>query len=72
VAVVGRDGASLTLSNMGWPFEDLISYPSRGTCVRAGDVLGSAPAATAAARPSCGDAAASSTLPRRSPATWSR
>jgi 2-keto-4-pentenoate hydratase/2-oxohepta-3-ene-1,7-dioic acid hydratase in catechol pathway len=29
------------LSNMGWPFEDLISYASRGTWVRAGDVLGS-------------------------------
>jgi 2-keto-4-pentenoate hydratase/2-oxohepta-3-ene-1,7-dioic acid hydratase in catechol pathway len=29
------------LSNMGWPFEELISYASRGTEVRAGDVLGS-------------------------------
>ena len=26
---------------MGWPFEELISYASRGTQVRAGDVLGS-------------------------------
>jgi 2-keto-4-pentenoate hydratase/2-oxohepta-3-ene-1,7-dioic acid hydratase in catechol pathway len=26
---------------MGWPFEELISYASRGTEVRAGDVLGS-------------------------------
>src|SRR4051794_14141557 len=34
---VGRD----LLSNMGWPFEELISYASRGTWVRAGDVLGS-------------------------------
>jgi 2-keto-4-pentenoate hydratase/2-oxohepta-3-ene-1,7-dioic acid hydratase in catechol pathway len=34
---IGRD----LLSNMGWPFEDLISYASRGTEVRAGDVLGS-------------------------------
>ena len=34
---VGRD----LLSNMGWPFEELISYASRGTEVRAGDVLGS-------------------------------
>jgi 2-keto-4-pentenoate hydratase/2-oxohepta-3-ene-1,7-dioic acid hydratase in catechol pathway len=34
---VGQD----LLSNMGWPFEDLISYASRGTRVRAGDVLGS-------------------------------
>ncbi|MFQ1002455.1 fumarylacetoacetate hydrolase family protein [Modestobacter sp. SSW1-42] len=36
-AEVGRD----LLSNMGWPFEELISYASRGTQVRAGDVLGS-------------------------------
>src|SRR5690349_11905687 len=34
---VGHD----LLSNMGWPFEELISYASRGTVVRAGDVLGS-------------------------------
>ncbi len=34
---VGRD----QLSNMGWPFEDLIAYASRGTIVRPGDVLGS-------------------------------
>jgi 2-keto-4-pentenoate hydratase/2-oxohepta-3-ene-1,7-dioic acid hydratase in catechol pathway len=35
--VVGRD----LLSNMGWPFEDLVAYASRGTWVRPGDVLGS-------------------------------
>ncbi|MGH3290502.1 MAG: fumarylacetoacetate hydrolase family protein, partial [Trebonia sp.] len=29
------------LSNMGWPFEELIAYASRGTMIRAGDVLGS-------------------------------
>lgn len=29
------------LSNMGWTFEELISYASRGARVRAGDVLGS-------------------------------
>jgi 2-keto-4-pentenoate hydratase/2-oxohepta-3-ene-1,7-dioic acid hydratase in catechol pathway len=34
---IGRD----LLSNMGWPFEELVSYASRGTWVRAGDVLGS-------------------------------
>jgi 2-keto-4-pentenoate hydratase/2-oxohepta-3-ene-1,7-dioic acid hydratase in catechol pathway len=34
---VGQD----LLSNMGWPFEDLIAYASRGTTVRPGDVLGS-------------------------------
>ncbi|MCW2584001.1 MAG: Fumarylacetoacetase [Klenkia sp.] len=36
-ALVGAD----LLSNMGWPFEELIAYASRGTEVRAGDVLGS-------------------------------
>ncbi|MEU6410346.1 fumarylacetoacetate hydrolase family protein [Microbispora sp. NPDC046933] len=36
-AEVGRD----LLSNMGWPFEDLVAYASRGTWVRPGDVLGS-------------------------------
>jgi 2-keto-4-pentenoate hydratase/2-oxohepta-3-ene-1,7-dioic acid hydratase in catechol pathway len=34
---VGQD----LLSNMGWPFEELVAYASRGTQVRAGDVLGS-------------------------------
>jgi 2-keto-4-pentenoate hydratase/2-oxohepta-3-ene-1,7-dioic acid hydratase in catechol pathway len=36
-AEVGRD----LLSNMSWPFEDLVAYASRGTWVRPGDVLGS-------------------------------
>lgn len=35
--LIGQD----LLSNMGWPFEDLVAYASRGTWVRAGDVLGS-------------------------------
>jgi 2-keto-4-pentenoate hydratase/2-oxohepta-3-ene-1,7-dioic acid hydratase in catechol pathway len=35
--VVGED----LLSNMGWPFEDLLAYASRGTTLRPGDVLGS-------------------------------
>lgn len=35
--LVGED----LLSNMGWPFEELVAYASRGTVVRAGDVLGS-------------------------------
>ena len=35
--VVGRD----LLSNMGWPFEDLVAYASRGAALRPGDVLGS-------------------------------
>ncbi|MFC7340149.1 fumarylacetoacetate hydrolase family protein [Saccharopolyspora griseoalba] len=34
---IGRD----LLSNMGWPFEDLVSYASRGAEIRPGDVLGS-------------------------------
>jgi 2-keto-4-pentenoate hydratase/2-oxohepta-3-ene-1,7-dioic acid hydratase in catechol pathway len=34
---VGQD----LLSNMGWPFEELVAYAARGTWVRAGDVLGS-------------------------------
>jgi 2-keto-4-pentenoate hydratase/2-oxohepta-3-ene-1,7-dioic acid hydratase in catechol pathway len=36
-AEVGHD----LLSNMSWPFEELIAYASRGTWVRAGDVIGS-------------------------------
>ncbi|WP_370964471.1 fumarylacetoacetate hydrolase family protein [Amycolatopsis sp. cg9] len=34
---VGQD----LLSNMGWPFEELVAYAGRGTRLRAGDVLGS-------------------------------
>ncbi|MGP4101503.1 fumarylacetoacetate hydrolase family protein [Nonomuraea sp. KM90] len=34
---IGRD----LLSNMSWPFEDLVAYASRGTWVHPGDVLGS-------------------------------
>ena len=34
---IGRD----LLSNMGWPFAELVAYASRGTEVRPGDVLGS-------------------------------
>ena len=41
VSVNGAEVGQDLLSNMGWPFEDLISYASRGTWVRAGDVLGS-------------------------------
>ena len=40
VSVNGTEVGQDLLSNMGWPFEDLISYASRGTWVRAGDVLG--------------------------------
>jgi 2-keto-4-pentenoate hydratase/2-oxohepta-3-ene-1,7-dioic acid hydratase in catechol pathway len=41
VSVNGAEVGQDLLSNMGWPFEELISYASRGTWVRAGDVLGS-------------------------------
>jgi 2-keto-4-pentenoate hydratase/2-oxohepta-3-ene-1,7-dioic acid hydratase in catechol pathway len=41
VAVNGIEVGQDLLSNMGWPFEELIAYASRGTEVRAGDVLGS-------------------------------
>jgi 2-keto-4-pentenoate hydratase/2-oxohepta-3-ene-1,7-dioic acid hydratase in catechol pathway len=41
VSVNGEEIGQDLLSNMGWPFEELISYASRGTEVRAGDVLGS-------------------------------
>jgi 2-keto-4-pentenoate hydratase/2-oxohepta-3-ene-1,7-dioic acid hydratase in catechol pathway len=41
VSVNGVEVGQDLLSNMGWPFEELISYASRGTEVRAGDVLGS-------------------------------
>jgi 2-keto-4-pentenoate hydratase/2-oxohepta-3-ene-1,7-dioic acid hydratase in catechol pathway len=41
VSVNGEQVGQDLLSNMGWPFEELISYASRGTVVRAGDVLGS-------------------------------
>jgi 2-keto-4-pentenoate hydratase/2-oxohepta-3-ene-1,7-dioic acid hydratase in catechol pathway len=36
-AVTGHD----LLSNMGWPFAELVAYAARGAQVRAGDVLGS-------------------------------
>ncbi|MEB3371683.1 fumarylacetoacetate hydrolase family protein [Saccharopolyspora mangrovi] len=35
--LIGHD----LLSNMGWPFDELVAYASRGTEVRPGDVLGS-------------------------------
>ncbi|WP_448612793.1 fumarylacetoacetate hydrolase family protein [Modestobacter sp. URMC 112] len=41
VSVNGTGIGQDLLSNMGWPFEELVSYASRGTEVRAGDVLGS-------------------------------
>jgi 2-keto-4-pentenoate hydratase/2-oxohepta-3-ene-1,7-dioic acid hydratase in catechol pathway len=41
VSVNGAEVGQDLLANMGWPFDDLIAYASRGTSVRAGDVLGS-------------------------------
>jgi 2-keto-4-pentenoate hydratase/2-oxohepta-3-ene-1,7-dioic acid hydratase in catechol pathway len=41
VSVNGAEIGQDLLSNMGWPFDELIAYASRGTWVRAGDVLGS-------------------------------
>ncbi|MET8763505.1 fumarylacetoacetate hydrolase family protein [Lentzea sp. NPDC004782] len=41
VSVNGVEIGHDVLSNMGWPFAELVSYASRGTWVRAGDVLGS-------------------------------
>jgi 2-keto-4-pentenoate hydratase/2-oxohepta-3-ene-1,7-dioic acid hydratase in catechol pathway len=40
-AVNGRELGNDTLANMAWSFEELVSYASRGTLVRTGDVLGS-------------------------------
>ncbi|HEX6351387.1 fumarylacetoacetate hydrolase family protein [Actinophytocola sp.] len=41
VSVNGVEIGHDRLSNMGWPFEELLAYAARGTQVRAGDVLGS-------------------------------
>ncbi len=41
VSVNGTEVGQDLLSNMGWPFEELVAYASRGTRVGAGDVLGS-------------------------------
>jgi 2-keto-4-pentenoate hydratase/2-oxohepta-3-ene-1,7-dioic acid hydratase in catechol pathway len=41
VSVNDREVGQDLLANMGWPFPELISYASRGTWVRAGDLLGS-------------------------------
>ena len=41
VAVNGTTIGDDTLANMGWSFEEMIVYSSRGAAVRAGDVIGS-------------------------------
>ena len=40
-SVNDREIGDDTLANMAWSFEELVSYASRGTSVRTGDVLGS-------------------------------
>jgi 2-keto-4-pentenoate hydratase/2-oxohepta-3-ene-1,7-dioic acid hydratase in catechol pathway len=40
-SINGRELGDDTLANMAWSFEELVSYASRGTWVRPGDVLGS-------------------------------
>jgi 2-keto-4-pentenoate hydratase/2-oxohepta-3-ene-1,7-dioic acid hydratase in catechol pathway len=39
--VNGRELGDDTLANMAWSFEQLVSYASRGTWIRPGDILGS-------------------------------
>jgi 2-keto-4-pentenoate hydratase/2-oxohepta-3-ene-1,7-dioic acid hydratase in catechol pathway len=39
--VNGRELGDDTLANMAWSFDELVSYASRGTWIRPGDVLGS-------------------------------
>lgn len=41
VSVNGVEIGHDLLSNMGWPFDELVAYAGRGTQVRAGDLLGS-------------------------------
>jgi 2-keto-4-pentenoate hydratase/2-oxohepta-3-ene-1,7-dioic acid hydratase in catechol pathway len=41
VAVNGSEIGHDSLGNMGWSFEEMVAYASRGTWVRPGDVLGS-------------------------------
>jgi 2-keto-4-pentenoate hydratase/2-oxohepta-3-ene-1,7-dioic acid hydratase (catechol pathway) len=56
---------------MGWPFEELIAYASRGTEVRAGDVLGSGTCGNGGCLPSCGAAGGASTRRHYARVTWS-
>jgi len=65
--LVGQD----LLSNMGWPFEELIAYACRGTEVRSGDVLGSGTCGNGGAWPKCGAAGDGPTRRRSNRATWS-
>ncbi len=68
--LIGHD----LVSNMGWPFPELVMYAARNSVVVPGDVLGSGRSETAAASASCGAVAAASTRARSNPATrcaWS-
>ena len=64
VSVNGAEVGQDLLSNMGWPFEDLFPTPPAAPGSAPGTCWARAPAATAAAWPSCG-AAAVSRLRRR-------
>jgi 2-keto-4-pentenoate hydratase/2-oxohepta-3-ene-1,7-dioic acid hydratase in catechol pathway len=50
-----------TLANMGWSFEEMVAYASRGTWVRPGDVLGSG---------TCGSGCLAELLGRGQDVTW--
>jgi hypothetical protein len=65
---VGQD----LLSNMGWLFEELISYASRGTQVRAGDLLGSGTCGNGGCLAELWGAVAVRTRPRCDRTTWWR
>jgi 2-keto-4-pentenoate hydratase/2-oxohepta-3-ene-1,7-dioic acid hydratase in catechol pathway len=41
VSINGVEFGSDSLAHMGWPFEELVAYASRGAWVRAGDLLAS-------------------------------
>ena len=66
--LIGQD----LLSNMGWPFEELIATPRAAPRCGRATCSARAPAATAAAWPSCGAAGGGSTRRRSAPVTsWS-
>ena len=72
VSVNGAEVGQDLLSNMGWPFEELVAYASRGTVVRAGDVLGSGTCGNGGCLAELWGRTAGSPLPRCSPGTSSR
>ena len=72
VSVNGIEVGQDLLSNMGWPFEELIAYASRGTEVRAGDVLGSGTCGNGGCLAELWGRRGELSLRRCSRATWSR